>query len=106
MCVCVRVYTEVRDNAYSHLSVTTADTETSEARLELVDTEPDTIPTPPQKDYTLISKYEDDQSEPSGPEAEAEAEAEGETEAEAEGQIVHTSSFSFSARDGHITKTH
>ena len=71
-------------------SATAQETETSEVTLELVTMTPDTPP-PPPKDYTLVPSYEDDQTEPSSPEGEGERE------------IVHTSSFSFTAHNSQFT---
>ena len=65
------------------------ETEASEVTVEMVAVATETPP-PPPKDYRLTQSFEDDQSEPS-------QEGEG---------IVHTSSFSFTARDGRLVDTH
>lgn len=69
-------------------------TEVKEVTLDLNAAE---TPPPPPKDYRLTQTFEDDQSE--GGEAAAEA---GEGEG---GGIVHTSSFSFTAREGRLIGT-
>ena len=67
-------------------------TEVKEVTLDLNTTE---TPPPPPKDYRLTQSFEDDQSE--SVEVQGEGLGEG---------IVHTSSFSFSARDGRLVSTH
>lgn len=75
----------------------TADTETGVGTSEPVAMAPETPP-PPAKDYTLVPSYQDNQSEPS-------EEGEEEVEREEEREMVHTSSFSFTARDGQLKGT-
>ena len=72
-------------------AVSCQDTEVSEVKIELVATATETPP-PPPKDYTLKQTVEE-LEEP------VEEEKEG-------GEIVHTSSFSFAACDGHLIDTH
>ena len=58
-------------------------------------------PPPPPKDYTLVPSYEDNQSEPSEEDEEGEV-----VEKREEGrEMVHTSSFSFTAGDGQLKST-
>lgn len=72
----------------------TADTETEPVAMA-----PETPPSPP-KDYTLVPSYEDNQSEPSEGDEEERVVEEREKR-----EVVHTSSFSFTARDGQLKST-
>lgn len=77
----------------------TADAEAGVGTSEPVAMAPETPP-PPPKDYTLVPSYVDNQYDPS-----EEGDEEEEEKREGEREMVHTSSFSFTARDGQLKAT-